>query len=493
MKVIRRRALFYNRRRSNLYRMFGLVLVILIGGWFAVRLNSGVIRSPFAPTMTPTRSGQSLTLEGEEFFNAGDLGSAITAYQDAVRVDPQNADILARLARIQTYSSRLLTTDPERLSRLTEAKKSIDAAVALAPDDSTVHAMRAFVLDWLADPALDALRASGDKNAASLLLEAEQEARQAISLDSHNALALAFYAEILTDEQRWDQASQNIQQALGLDPGSMDVYRVYAYVLESVGDYNQAIVEYQNALKISPNLTFLYIAIGRNYRQLAFKSNIESEQKQLYDAALAAFTQAVTINQAHTNLDPIPYTEIAKTYSQTGDFFSAERNALKALSFDPTNPDLYGRLGIIYDKARNYESVIYAMQCAVSGCTPEISCQARFSASCQGNEGVTVDPLKLSPNTVVYFYTYGERLAALSPIHPDYCKAAVSVLNTVQASYGSDPTIATIVSDGLAICTSVATQQAQTPTAVLTPTLVPTPRFTPFLKTPATPVPYYTP
>jgi len=485
MKVIRRRRLFYDQRRSNLYRIFGLLLVILIAGWVVLRLSTGTLRSPFAATMTPTRSSQSLTMEGQTFFDAGNLSSAITAYQAAAGVDPTDATVLAQLARIQAYSSRLLTTDPERLTRLTDAQKSIDQAAVLAPNDSTVHAIRAFVYDWLADPALDSLRAAGDKNAAALMVQAEQEGLLAISQDPRNALALAFYAEILIDEQKWDQASQNIQQALSLDPNTMDVHRVYAYLLESTGYYNDAITEYQNALKFSPNLTFLYISIGRNYRELAIKSTSDSEQSQLYDAALQNFSQAVAINQTLGIQDTIPYTEIAKTYSQLGQFYPAELNALKALSFDPTNADLYGRLGIIYDKARNYESVIPAMQCVVSGCTPEISCQARFATSCQGSEGVTVKPLPLTANSDVYYYTYGTVLAALSPIHPEYCKTAIQVLDQVQAAYGTDPNVAAIVADGLAICASVATQQAQTPTLGATPTLVPTPRFTPVFGTQA--------
>ncbi len=489
MKITRRRSLFRQQRSSNIYRIFSLVLVITVTGWLAIQLNSGGIRSPFDPSPTPTRNGQSLVLEGEAFFDSGDLNNAISAYQEAAAVDPSNSGTLAELARIQTYSSRLLTTDAQRLTRLDEASQSSGKAVALAPDDSTVHAIRAFVLDWAADPALDPLRASGDQKAAALLLDAEQEALHAISLDGSNALALAYYAEILTDEQKLTQAQQYIDQALQADPNSLDVHRVYAYVLESNAYYNQAIQEYQKALEINPNLTFFYISIGKNYRQLALSSNIDSEQNQLYNAALDYFSKAVSINAQHKNLDPIPYTEIAKTYTQTGDFFSAERNALKAISFDPTNADLYGRLGIIYQKARNYESAIYALQCAVSGCTPDISCQARYASAC--TDGVTVDGLPLSPNTEFYYATSGSVLAALAP-NPNtyqYCPTAQAVLGKVQAAYGADPIIGPIVQDSLGICIGVATRQAQTPTTASTSTLLPTPKFTPVLRTPSTPLP----
>ncbi len=97
-------------------------------------------------------------------------------------------------------------------------------------------------------------------------------------LDSKNPLALAFYAEILVDQQRWDQAAQYIQPAVELGQQYMDVHRVYGQYLESIGSYSQAIEEYQKALDINPNLTFLYISIGQNFRTLGFKSLIRAEQ-----------------------------------------------------------------------------------------------------------------------------------------------------------------------------------------------------------------------
>ena len=221
MKVTRRRALFYRRRTSNLYRLFALDLFIMAGTWLVTRLWTGEVRNPFSPTPTATRTSNSWVLEGEASFNAGDLNTAITAYQQATQVDKNNADALAELARIQAYSSRLLSNDSDRLARLTEALQSADQAKALAPEDSNVLAIRAFVLDWNADPALDALR-NGKNTAADLLIEADQEALLAIHSNGQNPLALAFYAETLVDEQKWTQAGQNIQNALNIGGQLMD-------------------------------------------------------------------------------------------------------------------------------------------------------------------------------------------------------------------------------------------------------------------------------
>lgn len=468
MKVVRRRALFHEQRRSNLYRVFALAVVILAAAWFVRALDSGAVHHPFEPSPTPTRTAQSYALEGEAFFEAGYLAAAISAYQQATLIDPSAADLWAELARIQTYSSSLETTDRQRRARLEEARLSIEQAVALAPDDSTIHAIRALVLDWNASAALD------ETERQALLIQAEQAATRALQLDNQNVLALAFYAEVLVDQQKWSQAEQVILQAMARDPTLMDVHRVYAYVLESTRRYRQAIEEYDRAIAINPNLTFLYISAGLNYRRLAFESAIQDQRDELYGRALEYFDRAARLNEQLGIQDPLPYVAIAKTYSQQGEFFAASRNILVAISFDTANPDLYGQLGIIYFKARNYEGSVPALQCAVRGCDPETSCQARFGEACEGDEGVTVEGLPLSPNTVVYYYTYGSVLAALSRPQQNYCPEAVTVLNEVQSAFGSDPIIAAIVNDGLQICASLQ-QSLRQATPVPTPTPLPTP------------------
>ena len=274
------------------------------------------------------------------------------------------------------------------------------------------------------------------------------------STRSANTLALAFYAEILVDQQKWTQAESNILQAVERDPTLMDVHRVYAYVLESLGQYNQAIQEYDIAISITPNLTFLQLRAGANYRRLAFESPNEDTALLLYEQSLEYFDRAARINEQLDVEDPIPYLSISKTYSQMGEFFVAARNVQKALEFQPDNPDIYGQLGIIYFKSRNYEGSIPALKCAIRGCTPDESCDGR--GGCGPNDtAAQVTGLPLSPNTVVYYYTYGSVLAALSRPNDNKCAEARQVLAEVKAAYGSDPDIAGIVSAGEAICASL--------------------------------------
>jgi tetratricopeptide (TPR) repeat protein len=459
MNVYPRRGLFYRKQGPNIYRLFLLIVMILGGVWLIRQVDQGDIKPLFLPSPTPTRTSESYALEGDSQFTAGQLDAAITAYREAVRVDPNNAEVWAKLARIQTYSSSLLTTDNAQRARLQEALESAEKATELAPDDSFAHAIYAFVLDWNANPIL-----TDEKQVQRYLLQAEQEANRALLLDSSNTLALAFYAEILVDQQKWTQAEVNILQALERDPTLMDVHRVYAYVLESLGQYNQAIKEYDIAISITPNLTFLHLRAGANYRRLAFESPNEETARMLYEQSLEYFARAASINQQLGVEDPIPYLSISKTYSQMGEFFIAARNVQKALEFQPDNADVYGQLGIIYFKSRNYEGSIPAFKCAIRGCTAEESCDGR--GGCGPNDTpAQVTGMALSPSTVVYYYTYGSVLAALSRPQDNKCPEALEVLTEVKLAYGNDPDIAGIISAGEAICSSLGDTAVSIPSA----------------------------
>ena len=154
MNVYPRKPLFTRRPQSNIYRMFLWVILILLFVWMLQKINKGEITPLFQDTPVPTRSSTSYALEGDANFSAGKLDAAILAYQDALRVDPNNAEIWWKLARIQTYSSEFLITNPDKKERLLTALESARKAVELAPDESTAHAILAFSLDWNANTVI---------------------------------------------------------------------------------------------------------------------------------------------------------------------------------------------------------------------------------------------------------------------------------------------------------------------------------------------------
>lgn len=469
MNVSPRRPLFNRRPQSNIYRMFLWIMMILGGVWILQQVSRGDIKPLLEPTPIPTRAVESYLLEGDAYFTAGNLDKAITAYKEALRQNPNDAGTWAKLARIQTYSSAFLITNPQKKARLLEALDSANKAVELAPEDSEIHAIRAFTLDWNANSNFYT-----SEEVQDFLIQAEQEALQAIQFDSDNTLALAYYAEILIDQQKWSQAELYINQALENEDADlyMDVYRIQAYLLETFEQYNLAISAYEKAVTIAPNFTFLYLRIGGNYRRLASDIPNADAAKPVYQKSLEYFERAARINEVLQVNDPVPYLSISRTYSQLGEFFAAAINVQKALEFEPTNADIYGQLGIVYFRSRNYEGSIYSLRCAIRGCSGEDSCLGRGLDKCYPDLGENpndVVGLALEPNTIVYYYTYGSVLAALSRPRDNNCAEAMQVMDEVRNELETNPeayadgrdTIISIVEAGEEICDSLSSAPSE--------------------------------
>jgi tetratricopeptide (TPR) repeat protein len=244
-----------------------------------------------------------------------------------------------------------------------------------------------------------------------------------------------------------------------------------------LGEYTLAIEAYDRAIAITPNLTFLYLRAGANYRRLAFDSPNEEVQTQLYEKSLEYFDQTARINDQLKIKDPVPYLSIAKTYSQMGQFFIAIRNVQKTIEFEPDNPVLYGELGVLYHKNRNYETGILALECAVRGCTEEQSCPARGDCGPK-DVAAAVEGLPLSASTVYYYDIYASELAALSTPKKNYCDRALEIASEIAASeFDSDPNIAADVVVVRNICSNSPTDA--TPSTDATATSEPVPTATP--------------
>jgi len=456
-----------------------LILVALIaGGVLLTRLvEAGRVEPLFLPTPTPTRSSLSHKEEGEAHFAAGNLERSIEAYQEAVRLQPDDAELLAELARVQTYSSALIATAEGEKDRLQRAKASIDRAIEVDPDNAYAWAIRTLVYDWLASPEDD------PSTEGEYFRIAQSSADQALLLNPNNALALAFKAEAFVDQLDYARALDTIEDAVAQDPNRMDVLRVYGTVLESQGRYDEAIEAYSQAAERAPNLTFLYLRIGANHRR-----------QGRFDAARDFFVRAANINQQLGVLDPIPYIAIGRTWLQEGATITAARSAESAVSIDPTNPDLLGFLGIAYFKARNYENAEMALRCAINGCEvgaqTEVLCTGLEVLNCdedrllelevqsreQEVDSVTlsrlyaemvcesssipectddqvgrlvagVPGLELDGQSLEYYYTFGSVLA-----FEKKCSDAEEIFSQLEANYRADPIVSAIVLEGRALC-----------------------------------------
>ena len=170
----------------------------------------------------------------------------------------------------------------------------------------SAHAVRAWALDFQGET-----------------LEAEASIKRALELDPNNALAHAYYAEILVDSfysgtgavGAIEKAIEESKVAIALAPDTLETHRARGYVLEATGNYEEAIREYEAAIAINPNIADLHLRLGSNYRTLG-----------IYDKAVEEFTRANALNPE----DPTPDLFISRTYATIGEYAKAMQYAESA-------------------------------------------------------------------------------------------------------------------------------------------------------------------
>jgi tetratricopeptide (TPR) repeat protein len=375
-----------NKRRKPMRIGRVLILAILVGG--AVYVNQFIVPTvppPFIPTSTPTRAPESYITEAQRLENGGKFSQAITMYNQAIQSDPKNPATYVSLARLLIYTGDFKN-----------AVKNAENALLLNGNNSNAHAIRGWAL------GLD-----GD------YLNAESAFNKALELDQNNADAYAYRAEILAAQTQsgsggigsLDKAVEASHNAQTIAPNGMSTHRARGIVLELTGNYADAAREFEAAVALNNNIADLHLALGRNYRYL-----------EQYDKAVEEFNRANALNPG----DPLPNFYISRTYASIGEYAKAIQFAEQSVKVAPTDPYMYGNLGTMYYKNKQYEDAIKPLKLAVTG-----------GAADSGEE---VKGLPLSYGRVAEFYfTYGLALANLG-----MCGEALPVSQTIMEVVKND-------------------------------------------------------
>ena len=389
------------RKRPNLFSwaIFGLVVLF---GYYLNQVYLPAQPNPFDATPTPTRSPESLATEAENLFKDGKLLQSIEAYEEAINASPQNPALYIAVARIQVWAGQY-----------EEAKANAENALLLNPNSSMAYAVHAWALDFL----------GGEENRA----EALSSIQKAIELDDRNAIAHAYYAEILIDTglfENYDKAAEESRVAYALDPNLIETRRARAYVLENIGadryNYELAIQEYRAAIELNPNIPILHMELGRNLRFL-----------EVYEEAIKEFTLANTLNPE----DPEPDLFISRTYATIGDYAKAIQYAEQAVENRATDPNLRGNYGVMLFRNFLYQPALEQLSLAVKGGTTE--------------QGLPIAGLSLADGgrAVEYYYTYGLALA-----RTNQCGEALKVSQQIQSAVPTDENAVFAAEEMVRIC-----------------------------------------
>ncbi len=354
-------------RRSSPWRV-AILLLLIVAVIYVERVVVPQTPPLFVVTPVPTRSPASIILEADSLFQAGKLGQAEQSYQEAISINPEQADYYSELARIQVFAGKYA-----------EAVTNASNAILLDPNSAIANA----VLGW----ALDFQSQSEPESAD--ILEALQKLEKAVELNPNSALVRAYYAEVLIDENvtAFQQAGEQAQLAIQLDPNLLEAQRAVGYVWERTGNYELAFEAYQNALRINPNLALIHIALGNMYF-----NNGDSQ------SAIDSYIRASTLAPE----DVIPLRLIAQAYARDGEFGKASQYAQSAVDLKPSDSRLHGDLGRMHYKNADYDSSIQSLALAIQGGAYR--------------DGIQLTGLPLDPGddlVVEFYYMYGLALAKL--------------------------------------------------------------------------------
>ena len=387
------------RRRINWFWVVVVVGVVSSTSYFGRDIVEEV-QNPFIDTPTPTRAPESFVSEAETFFEDGKLLQAISAYENAIRSNPEDPNSYIEMARIQVF-----------IGYYESAQESAEKALLLNPNNSMAHAVRGWALDFTGD-----------------YLAAEAAVKRALELDPNNALAHAYYAEILADSylsgsgplDAIDLAAEQSRVALSLAPNMMESHRARAYVLEVTGNYEEAILEYEAAININPNISDLHLSLGRNYRALG-----------VYDKAVEEFTRANALNPA----DPLPDLYISRTYATVGEYAKAVQYGEQAVKDDPTSASNHGNMGVMY--YHNYQWPEAAQELAL----------AIYGGNLGDDQTIEPMPLENTARAAEYYFTYALVLARLND-----CGEALQISQRIIGTIPSNELAVYNANEAIALC-----------------------------------------
>jgi tetratricopeptide (TPR) repeat protein len=333
------------KRRNPFITSFLLILLIVMTFVLVIVLSIYVgyiefeppsLAQQFGPTPTPTRPAVFYIEDGDNYFVEGKLAEAIAAYEQAIRLDPDNDMPYIRQSRLLIY-----TRDTAK------AVERAAQAVLLNPTSPENLAYYCRALDWEA-------RYSEAFDACSC----------AIELAPNYAEGYAFLSEVYADQSDWIAARTTAQQALDASFQSMDAHHNMGYALEIQGRYAEAVEFYENAIALAPNLAPLYVDAGRSY--LYGLGDIEK--------AADRFKKAIKLNPT----DPEAYDLLGWTFYTDGEYTRALDALEQSMGVDPTYYLAWGHTGMLYYRRQNFETAVEYLPQAIELAEKDFLRRARW-------------------------------------------------------------------------------------------------------------------
>jgi len=300
-------------------------------------------------------------------FQAHDFESAERELREALRLEPDNADIHADLAslyfahhddeatlselreaiRIVPFGApqhMALAGELESLGRTAEAIAELQRTITMRPADTEVSAVLVQLdLDHKdGQGAMEELRRSLNASAAYF---PDESGLVETRLPDETELA-----ELLRQNHELDAAVEQYSYILRFQPDNAGVHNDYGNVLLDQNRLDEAIGEYNEALRIDPQMATAHHNIG-----------ICLARRKDLDGAVNEFRHALELNPD----EPHSRVFLGFALGQQGDLNAAKDQFRQALEKNPKDPDTHAALGMAMYQLKDTPGAIKELKLAL--------------------------------------------------------------------------------------------------------------------------------
>jgi non-specific serine/threonine protein kinase len=250
---------------------------------------SGAEKSRMAQRPTENAEAYQLYLRGRFYWNkrtADGVNKATGYFQQAIDRDPNYALAYAGLADCYfvTFFNNFTISQAESAAK---SRAAATKALDLDPSLAETHVSMGQVLEIF------------DWDFAG----AERQFRRALAINPGYAIGLQWYAELLENMARYDEALPMIRRAQEADPFSLVINAVHGQILSRSGRTKEAVAQFQKTLDLERNFPLGHFLFG-----LALVRDGKNEE------AVKEFEQAVQSSPE----SPVYRSMLAYIYAQIG-------------------------------------------------------------------------------------------------------------------------------------------------------------------------------
>ncbi len=244
-------------------------------------------------------------LRGTKAYNSGteakNLQTAIAAYTEAVRLDPNYALAFAARSRMYTGYGTEFATEAAIRAFFDKAQADAREAVRLAPELAEAHLALAYFFE---DGALDFTRA-------------HEAFERALALAPGDATVLRLSGDFLVSMGQFDEGISAARRAVALDPINRSTHLVLSAGLYFARRYREAIQAYADTITLDPAVQEPYGLRGLAYYGLDDFQNARSSCESKPDYWAAQWCLAVVYDKLGQR--PDAEATLAKYRAKAGD------------------------------------------------------------------------------------------------------------------------------------------------------------------------------